>query len=100
MLVKLLPSGFYVNAKLPEFKVTGIVGAVGQTIFTWEGRTSAKEEAQPCPVSPRPCMKIRVAVCLPLAETTTGLECAPAMLSTEVCSGSLQLKQCVNACPI
>ncbi len=57
---------------LPELRVTGMVAAVGQTILTWDSRTSAKVEAQPWPVSPNPCKKIRVAVCLPLADTMTG----------------------------
>ena len=56
----------------PELSVTGIVGAVGQMIFMFVGRISARVDAQPCPVSPRPWRKIRVAVCLPEAEITTG----------------------------
>jgi len=30
-------------------------------------------EAHPCPVSPKPCKKMRVAVCFPLADTITGV---------------------------
>lgn len=62
-----------------------MVAAVGQTILTWDSRTSAKVEAHPWPVSPKPCKKIRVAVCLPLAETMTGglilIEAAPELFS-------------------
>ncbi len=56
---------------VPEFRVTGVVGAVGQTILTFGGLISASVEAQPCPVSPRPCKKMSVAVCWPLAAITT-----------------------------
>ena len=59
---------------LPEFSVTGCVGAVGQTIFMFAGLTSARVEAQPWPVSPRPWRKTSVASCLPDAEMTTGLD--------------------------
>ena len=58
---------------LPEFSVTGMIGAVGQTTFKCEGLTSAKLDAHPWPVSPNPCKNINVAVCFPLADTTTGL---------------------------
>ena len=47
----------------PELRVTAILFAVGQTTFTWGGRMAAMDEAQPWPVSPRPCRKMRVAVC-------------------------------------
>ena len=60
------------NLCIPELRVTGMVFAVGQTILTWLCLTSAKVDAQPWPVSPNPCKKINVAVCLPLGETTTG----------------------------
>lgn len=56
----------------PELRVTGMTGAVGQTTLTWLGRISARLEAHPWPVSPRPCMKIKVAVCLLLAGTVAG----------------------------
>lgn len=48
-----------------------MVGAVGHTILKWLGLLCARVEAQPCPVSPRPCKKMSVAVCLPLALITT-----------------------------
>lgn len=57
---------------VPEFSVTGMTGAVGQTTFKCDGLTSAKLDAHPCPVSPSPCRNIKVAVCFPLADTTTG----------------------------
>ena len=59
--------------KVPELRVTGIVGAVGQTIRKLSDRISASDDAQPCPVSPRPWRKISVPVCFPRADTTTGL---------------------------
>ena len=57
----------------PELRVTGIVGAVGHTIRMLSERISASDDAQPWPVSPSPWRKISVPVCLPRADTTTGL---------------------------
>ena len=51
--------------------MTGWVAAVGQTILMLSDLISARVDAHPCPVSPRPCRKMREAVCLPLAERTT-----------------------------
>ena len=65
---------YFVDIALPEFNVTGMVCAVGHTILTCDDLTSAKLEAQPCPVSPNPWRNMSVAVCFPLADTTTGLE--------------------------
>ena len=59
-----------------------MVGAVGQMIFMLVGLISARVDAHPCPVSPKPWRKMRVAVCLPEAEITTGEE-EEAMLDEE-----------------
>uniref|UniRef100_A0A7G3B7I5 Uncharacterized protein n=1 Tax=Lutzomyia longipalpis TaxID=7200 RepID=A0A7G3B7I5_LUTLO len=56
----------------PALRVTGIVGAVGHITFILGVRIPAIAVAQPCPVSPRPCRKINVAVCLAVAAITTG----------------------------
>ena len=54
--------------------MTGWVAAVGQTILMLSDLISARVEAQPCPVSPRPWRKMSEAVCLPRADSTTLLE--------------------------
>lgn len=51
--------------------VTGLIGAVGKTNFTWESCDEALEVsawpmgAIPDPLSPKPCRNITVAVCGP-----------------------------------
>jgi len=57
----------------PRFSVMGITGAVGQITLRWSGRIVLRMDAQPWPVSPRPCRNIMEAVCLILGFSTTGL---------------------------
>jgi hypothetical protein len=42
------------------------------SFLTQKESSRTRVEAHPWPVSPSPCKKMRVAVCLPLADTTTG----------------------------
>uniref|UniRef100_A0A224XQ02 Uncharacterized protein n=1 Tax=Panstrongylus lignarius TaxID=156445 RepID=A0A224XQ02_9HEMI len=56
----------------PLLSVTGIVGAVGQITFAKGGRIALIALAHPCPVSPKPCKNIIVAVCFAVAAMTTG----------------------------
>lgn len=53
----------------------------------WDGRISASVEAHPCPVSPRPCRKMKVDVCWPLGEIVTVVLGEAAMLAGAVESG-------------
>ena len=56
----------------PWFRVTGMIGAVGQITFMLAGLIVFRAPAQPTPVSPRPWRKMRVAVWRWVALIMTG----------------------------